>query len=90
MYLSKEYYGLEIYALALLTRAYLEAENLDLAGRSDIRVAALREALSSDIEATKSMVSQDWLNRPQSGWFATIDDYQQKRGKLIAQPANSK
>lgn len=86
VYLSKEYYGMEIYALALFTRAYLEAEYLDLADRSDIRVATLREALSSDIEATKSMVSQDWLNRPQSGWFATIDNYQQKRGRLIAQP----
>lgn len=86
VYLSKDYYGLEIYALALLTRAYLEIEDLASAGQVDIRVATLLEALSSDIEATKSMVSQDWLNRPQSGWFATIDGYQKRRGKLIAQP----
>lgn len=87
VYLSKDYYGLEIYALALFTRAYLEAESISTSGHTDIRIAELLKALSSDINATKAMVSQDWLNRPQSGWFATIDQYEKMQGKSSAQPS---
>lgn len=84
IYLSKDYYGLEIYALALLTRAYLEADDIAHGSHTDIRVSNLLESLSSDIASTKSMVSQDWLNRPQRGWFATIDQYQKRERKISA------
>ena len=76
VYLSKEYYGLEIYALALLTRAHLEAQESLVNGNPDVRIGRLLGFLSTEIKTTESMVGRDWLNRPQSGWFGTIENYQ--------------
>jgi tetratricopeptide (TPR) repeat protein len=76
VYLSKDYYGLEIYALALLTRAYLGAAKPMAIGHTDARTKDFLETLSKEIGAIQAMVSQDWLNRPQTGWFSTIDQYQ--------------
>ncbi len=85
IYLSKEYYGMEIYALALLTRAYMQTALLK-PNEKDIRVTNLLDALSSEIATTKVMVSHDWLSRPQKGWFATIDQYQKTYEINSAQP----
>ncbi|MGF6878966.1 tetratricopeptide repeat protein [Paraburkholderia sp. MM5477-R1] len=75
IYLSKSFYGLEVFALALQTRAYLEAIQMKKNFKEDARIDALLTSLSADIQHTEKLVSSDWLNRPEKGWFATIAKY---------------
>jgi tetratricopeptide (TPR) repeat protein len=84
VYLDKHYYGLEIYALALLTRSSVAARQALAKDKSDAKAGNLVTALDADISKTKLLVSADWLNRPRRGWFASIDEHERLTGERPA------
>lgn len=87
VYLDKDYYGLEVFALTLLTRAYLEAKDVLDERNGDEHVHTFLKQLAAEIDATKATVSPDWLTRHQSGWFATIGEYESNIRSPSAQPS---
>jgi len=77
IYLSKNYYGLEIYALVLQAKAIIAVNEMKTKNPNDLGVDYLDSELRNEIVSTKKKVSKDWLRRPPVGWFESLAEISQ-------------
>lgn len=75
IYLSKDYYGLEVFAFALLSKSRFILDNLD---KEDPRVLNLSKKVSSTMLRIKPNVPTEWLkdDTDRGAFFSWIKKYQ--------------
>jgi tetratricopeptide (TPR) repeat protein len=77
-YLSMRFNGLEIFALALLTRAYLELQESFAEPEAQPAVADLLNKLTGDIHELRWLSGASGFCHDNKGWFGSIREYYER------------
>jgi hypothetical protein len=79
LYRGRVYFGLEVFGLALLSRAALDLEGCETYVASETRYARLMERIEEGIQALYVTIDQTWFLNETDGWFGSIHVYYLKR-----------